>query len=309
MKKILLSNIHLKDFGGSELVTLELAEYLSSKGHSVCVYSPQIGLPLMATTMGGFYTTNTIPKNLHEFDIIWSHHNLLLDKINTKNKLDHQLIIANHMSSYVREEYPDYQADMVDVILANSQETKEKLPRRHQEKTMLFPNPSPMLNVTAPIVENKQPMALCVSNHMPSALKAFLYNNQDKIRHMHIGRGGQFQRRLSPTDLKSIGCDFVICNGKTVQYALAANLPVFLYDHFGGCGWLNEANFDLASWYNFSGRGFEKQGIQMQLKANEVLNTMLDGVPKPILMTPDRKQRFILDYWIQTHAHIIGLSE
>jgi hypothetical protein len=48
--------------------------------------------------------------------------------------------------------------------------------------------------------------------------------------------------------------DCVISIGKTVQYCLVQGIPVFLYDRFGGPGYLNESNYELAEYYNFSGR-------------------------------------------------------
>ena len=41
--------------------------------------------------------------------------------------------------------------------------------------------------------------------------------------------------------------DCVISIGKTVQYCLVQGIPVFLYDRFGGPGYLNESNYDLPS--------------------------------------------------------------
>jgi len=119
--KILLSNIHLKEFGGSELVTVELAEYYASIGHEITLYSPLIGAPLLPTIKRDNVTLVVKEPSLDElygFDIIWSHHGLLLDTINVQNKLAHQLIVANHMSSWLDIEQPKYGFDQVDIILA-----------------------------------------------------------------------------------------------------------------------------------------------------------------------------------------------
>jgi len=57
-------------------------------------------------------------------------------------------------------------------------------------------------------------------------------------------------------------------------------VPVYLYDHFGGCGWLTEDNFALAEWHNFSGRGFGK-------KSTASISRELANVPEA-MPCPDR---------------------
>jgi len=44
-----------------------------------------------------------------------------------------------------------------------------------------------------------------------------------------------------------------------VQYCLLSQTPVYVYDHFGGPGYLTDENYTMAKHYNFSGRGFTKK--------------------------------------------------
>ena len=46
----------------------------------------------------------------------------------------------------------------------------------------------------------------------------------------------------------------MISIGKSVIYAIAQRRPVFMYDHFGGDGWLTRDNFATNLYHNFSGR-------------------------------------------------------
>jgi len=258
--KILLSNLHLKEFGGSELVTVELAEYYAELGHEVTLYSPLIGAPLLPTIKRESITLVVKEPSLDElygFDIIWSHHGLLLETINAKNKLAHQLIISNHMSSWVEVEQPKYGYDQVDIILANSEETRAKMSELHRAKCQLFQNPCRAPDWSEKLNCRKKPLGLSISNHRPAELVTFMGTNSDKIDFELLGCKTQNYVRLASQKIYDIEPDFVICNGKSVQLALAANVPVFLFDNFGGCGWLTEENFADAEWHNFSGRGFK----------------------------------------------------
>lgn len=288
--RILLSNLHLKEFGGSELVTVELAEYYASIGHEVTLYSPLIGAPLIQTIKRENITFTVKEPSLEElygFDIIWSHHGLLLETINAKNKLAHQLIISNHMSSWLDVEQPKYGYDQVDIILANSEETRAKMSELHRAKCQLFQNPAPAPFYNGDLCTRKRPLGLSISNHRPAELVTFMGTNSDKIDFELIGAKTQNYIRISAQKIDEIVPDFVICNGKSVQYALATNVPVFLFDNFAGCGWLTEENFADAEWHNFSGRGFKNYP--------NLADILLFDTIEPIEMTSERKNKFILD--------------
>lgn len=294
--KILFSNMFMCNFGGSELVTLELAEYYMKKKWDVTIYSPDFGSPLKDHISPGIKTTQFVPTDLDEYNIVWSHHGLLLDKINAKNKKSHQLIISNHMSSWVALERPEYNADYVDLILANSEETKFNFDNEHKIKCHLFQNPSPILgrykietpfNVFETSAFKKKKVA-AISNHRPLELDTTLNIH---TRHFNVYKYGKkdYTQRITPKFLKERDFDFVVCNGKTVQYAMRAEKPIFLYDNFSGCGWLTPQNFEKAAWFNFSGRGVDKCD----------LNTLLDYSNAKPIDDSLFDWRFKLELWLE----------
>ena len=57
---------------------------------------------------------------------------------------------------------------------------------------------------------------------------------------------------MQPRDIAQ--ADAILTIGKSAQYAIAQAKPVFVYDHFGGDGWLTRANFNANLTHNFSGR-------------------------------------------------------
>jgi glycosyltransferase involved in cell wall biosynthesis len=283
--KVLFTNAWMRNFGGSELVTLELAEEFQRQGHEVLIYTPQIGGDLNITVP---FTTKK--PDTSDFDLIWVHHNMLIHDLGFKKRMSQQLVF-NHMSSYVGTEFPrivGYENAMADWILANSWETKAALEYRGVHEIELFQNPAPMsFGSIHPIPTEK---GLIVSNHMAEEL--------EPLGVTHIG--GNFPQRLRHDLL----CHqrFVICNGKTVQYALRAGVPVYLYDHFGGCGWLTNENFDTAERFNFSGRGFGEDrsfsiaGITHRTK---VLKKTTDEIREELKQVPNAMpcpDRFKLEF-------------
>lgn len=266
--KILLTNRALYNVGGSELVTVELAEELGRE-HDVTVYTKIHGGPLDVSHL----RVVTEQPDPAEFDLLWIHHNMLIHGLGFR-KRPGQRIIFNHMSSYVPEEWPKlpgYEMALADRVLCNSEETRRVLEDRGLKGVELFQNPAP---IQFEIYSSGILGGLSISNHPPKELAPVIAN----IAAIGGPNGGTGQRRVTFRDL--VNTRFVICNGKTVQYALRAGVPVYLYDMFGGPGWLNEGNFHRAEQFNFSGRGFSR-------KTTDEIRAELATIPAP-MSCPDR---------------------
>lgn len=244
--KILLTNRELVHLGGSEIVTCEIAEELTRQGHEVIIYSPRVG--------GGSLDTRHLrvtvtPPSTDQFDVLWIHHNALIHTLGFK-KRPGQRVIFNHMSSYIPLEWPriaGVEMRLADKILANSQETKNKLEEVGLTGVELFQNPAPREFEGA---RDGSTYGLFISNHRPHELIPAIKALDIPVKMIGAGddltrvRGGHMS-----------GAAFIVCNGKSVQYAMRAGVPVFLYDHFKGPGWLTPENVAEAEVYNFSGRG------------------------------------------------------
>lgn len=248
MSSILITNRRLVELGGSELVSIELAEELQRQGHDVTLYSPEISDKYY--DLSGLNVTDMKPR-ASEFELLWIHHNLLIHDLGFKKQAG-QKIIFNHMSSYVDLEWPklpDYELALADMILANSWETAQKL-KEFGIHAGLFQNPAP---IGFESCEGYRDKALFISNHRPDELTRYVSGLG--IESKWIGHGDT-PMRITPEVLSEAA--FVVCNGKTVQYAMRAGVPVFLYDHFKGCGWIDSLTpkeFDIVERHNFSGRG------------------------------------------------------
>lgn len=275
--KVLLTNAWMKNFGGSELVTLELGEEFQRQGHEVLIYSPNIG------GLGDSVPMTDKKPSASSFDLVWIHHNQLIHDLGFKKRTS-QRIVFNHMSSYVSTEFPKiagYENAIADLKLANSYETALRLEALGLTDVKLFQNPAPINFEVSGMGEG----GLIVSNHVMSQF--------DELGLKRIGLHNP--KRVTPEMLSNY--KFVVCNGKTVQYALRAGLCVYLYDHFGGCGWLTKDTFGTAELYNFSGRGFGQMTqfsiggdlyeAPMMKKTTEQIMTELETIPEP-MPCPDR---------------------
>ena len=134
-----------------------------------------------------------------------------------------------------------------------------------------FRNPAPMNFVNSRYKPSSQlKNILVVSNHPPEELNnAINLMKEMGLNAALFGETGDEYKSITPEILSQY--DVVITIGKTVQYCLVMGVPAYIYDKFGGCGYLNGRNLRRAEKLNFSGRGFEKKD------SNSIVNDILNG--------------------------------
>ncbi len=294
--KVLITQSRLRNFAGSEMATLELADYFSKKGSIVTVLTNYVEDPLKQELINVpnvklVLTTTSEAEaiNVSDYDLVWIHHSLLnknilesLVELRRDNKGPR--VVFSHMSYIEPLEFPVcYRAEnsLADVVLFNAEEIKDKIAKQgvtfSQATTMIFPNPAPdsFFEPTPSKSDNKlNPTKVAViSNHIP----AELYDAVSRLRDADvevdlIGKGeGSTPRHVTSELLGKY--DLVVSIGKTVQYCIAADVPVYCYDHFGGSGFLTEKNYATNKYHNFSGRGFDKK------TADEIVQDIIEEYP------------------------------
>lgn len=256
---ILLINHHLKEYAGSELVTLDLALFFQSRGWSVVVATFATGRPvsdLFAAHGIPIYDVLEEPLPFRQFDLTWGHHFPVIVKCLVDDGVATRKLIVSSLSSFAPIETPPLFANRADAVLANSRETASEILRCWKDvRPKILPNSVPEAWFDAPKGSestSKLRRVAVVSNHPPAeilALKKLLsHNNVDTV---FYGKDGK-SAFLTPGVLSEY--DAVISIGRTVQHAMALGLPVYCYDHYGGPGWLAPSNFERAEWFNYSGR-------------------------------------------------------
>lgn len=268
-KSILITQGELVQYAGSEIITLELAEYFSQKGSRVDILSGHIGLPIKKefTRLKNVSLHTTTQKiNFNNLDLVWIHHNLIpseIIKLATSGSLKSR-VVFHHMSSVLPLEapfYPIIEKELADLILFNSYLTKNAIESKTKDISLsgeVFNNPAPEKFYKArPELNKEKPRKiLVVSSHAPKEIITatnMLKRRNISIEFMGEGRLREF-RCVTPKDI--INADVVITIGKTVQYCVLSGTPVYCYDHFGGPGYLSRRNFLKAAEYGFSGKGF-----------------------------------------------------
>lgn len=277
MKRILITQSQLRNYSGSEIVTLELIEHFTQEGWDVTVFTHYLDDPIKSDieacapriiTASSSDSAELDPK---DFDVVWIHHHTITSDFLRKldNTAKKPTVIFHHMSSSEPLEAPLFfsiEKKLAHCIAYNSQETQhilhEKMGiQKNIANEIIFDNPAPdrFLDSKSSLKEKDTLERVAViSNHPPEEVLAAVELLKDKgVSIDVIGRKGGEITRVTPDLLTDY--DAVVTIGKTVQYGIAANIPVYCYDRFGGPGFINTRNYDKAHWHNFSGRGYSKK--------------------------------------------------
>lgn len=270
-RRVLITQAHLVQYQGSEIVTLELAEYLASQGAEVTVVTQAYGYPLRAEFESrriAVYETTDSELHAHirrnRPDIAWIQHGVVPEAL--LREPQGVTFFFHHMSSHLAPEFtliPDLERLLATAVLFES--PSSLVSHRNtgayegldDDRLQVFGNPAPeRFGSAARDSEDPPRRIMVVSNHIQPELLSAVRRLEGEFEIDLVGSErelGAKPRRVEAEDIALAGA--VITIGKTVQYALAVGTPVFVYDHFGGPGWLSIENLEEVAFENFSGRG------------------------------------------------------
>lgn len=287
-RRVLITQAHLVHYQGSEIVTLELAEYLASQGADVIVAVQAYGYPLREEfERREIAVYEILDPELERVleqrapDIAWIQHSIIPDALLRAPR--GVRFYFHHMSAHLAPEFtliPELERRLATAVLFES--PSSLVSHRNtgaydgmdDDRLQVFGNPAPERFGDADRDPEAAPRRLLVvSNHLQPELLDALRQLDGEFEVELVGSErelGATPKRIEADDIARAGA--VISIGKTVQYALAVGTPVFVYDHFGGPGWLTPENFEGVAFENFSGRGSAGR-----MSADEIAAQLRDG--------------------------------
>ena len=262
--RVLVATNQLSDYGGSELVAWEVAEWFASRGDDVTLATTHLGSPVIDVPAPFAITGEPDGLDLSMFDLVWSQHDMVtrlaqgLERCAGARRLP--LVVMVALSPFERLEHVDALVARATgaEVWVNSDETAHAVARAGQglldpRRIHRFRNAAPeRFWMPTPPVAPEVRRILAVSNRLPLELRqAFEALGRDGIDVRIVGRDDEYTW-IGPDDIAA--ADAVVTIGKTVVDAIAGARPVYLYDRFGGGGWLWRGNWEHERFYNFSGR-------------------------------------------------------
>ena len=289
------------------MVTFELANFLVKAGAKVTVYT-YIALDPARELFKKSGIKVITPKDNHkfslaDFDYVWVHSltlpRTLLDDLKTPHD-KYPAFVFLHMSALetIPDEHPwiyDLEKKLSSLSLyisdgALNSNKKYGLPKN----IAYFRNPAPpeFYEKRRTHLPEKPSKILIVSNHPPKEvieLKEILAKRGIEVS--NYGEGQEKYSLITPAVLAKY--DAVITIGKTAQYCLVNNTPVYIYDWYGGPGWLTQKNYEATKSFHFSGR-FTSQKTSAAI-ADELVNGYKDAAEFQTASLDEFTEDFLLD--------------
>ena len=316
--RVLITHTLLQNIMGSTVVALDVARWFVEQGSEVTIFAGAKGLPMIRyfEEMGiRIIIDEKACLHLDDFDLIWVQSQVLPLSIveelsNMTSPRQSPVFVFNHMSALdlAPDEHP-YILGLEDRIASMSvfvsEEARSLLDKYYDEtpgeiQKEILPNvvPSSFLELTSKADPQKVRKVLMVSNHFPQELRAaagiLQANGIDVVTY---GKDGQIYELVTADVLSSF--DAVVSIGKTVQYCLVMGIPVFIYDYFGGFGYLDDETLPIASAANYSGRGGSK------LTAEEIAARLVDGYLEARRWHDAKRSQFVIEYSLDARMRSI----
>ncbi|OCG18727.1 hypothetical protein A9G23_09995 [Gilliamella sp. App4-10] len=273
----------MASIGGSEIVALEIAECFKKNNYIVDIVANYIGSPvadIVKNSGVNLLTTDDLPDPF-KYDIVWAQHQVLpilvdhyIDNFNNKT-----YFVFAHLSPYEHLETFGLYTErlLANKIFANSKETFNHLCDlglpTNISNILFNASPAEFFHEKTANEESLKNIML-VSNHPPEEIldAMEILKNEYLLNVTNIGVRGSTER-LTPKMIENAHA--VVTIGKTVQYAIVGDTPVYCYDHFGGIGWLSVNNYKKAEEFNYSGRCCLRK-----ISAREIVEEIIVGYEK-----------------------------
>lgn len=310
-----MTTAHLAAFSGSEVLAIDVARYYTSQGAQVTIATNYIDHTIEDAVPDGIHLIDNIDAcELSNFDLVWCQHSLVglygwrsLRALADAGKMP--LITLVTLSRRERLEAVDVTLAKVlgGLILCNSPVTQLHTQRQFANDrggSIISFNNAPLnefwrvraLRSKYSRTSGELKHVTAISNHPPPELLAALALLEEAgVEVRRIGRDHEY-KLVDPTVFEQT--DAVVSIGRSVHFALAAGVPAYVYDHFGGDGWLTPSNVALNHKYNFTGRPRNRR-----LDASAIVREICDGYPaavhdmSAILATPEVRD-LRLERWL-----------
>jgi hypothetical protein len=246
---------------GSEIVALEMYECLLANNFECDLTAHIYGSPIldMARDQGVNFLPNPEEVRLFDYDVAWIQTQIAptLDLTIDERSRARTLCLFAHLDLNWGPAGP---CNLEEILGTRFMYCSPEAARHFSEigldaeRSWIFYNAAPEEFLRPPSHQRPLRHLTIISNHAPAELLAASVILRERgIEVVHYGTQGSIENvRISPQHMDQT--DAIVTIGKSVQYGILSRRPVYVYDHFGGPGWLNEENFAACEFANFSGR-------------------------------------------------------
>lgn len=280
--RVLMTNLMLAGYSGSELHTLDMAKEFIKHGWDVTCFTLVLSEPIRGLLHHAGVKTVEFPNinslDTH-YDLLFAQHHVVSDFIAAQASITFDRILVSILGPHTfHEQLPELAAN-ADLIVYVSEECREARKEEAAISTApyyIFPNYAHEGFASLPertYPASPQKIAI-VSNHLPQELVELKDKPNLPFSIETIGWNG-YSRLTSSGMLSQYDC--VITIGRTVLDCFSGSIPLYCYDQFGGPGYISPDEVEKHAYSNFSGRS-----VNRKLTSDELIEDIISGYPQAI---------------------------
>lgn len=280
MPSVLITNQFIAARTGSELHVLTLARLFSRAGWDVTCFTLLYGYPLQGEFESEGIRVVTLGSEellADHYDVLFAQHRLAAEHVWNISRISFEKVIVSVLGYLAEAEQPPSFWRSTDGFVFVSEETRDHVRAKHALENvpeMVFPNYAPTEYFdAAPELPASLRTVCALSNHPPQELRELVAYAQD--RGVRVDLFGYETTSVEVTPELIAGYDAVISIGRTAQPCLAAGVPFYCYDQFGGPGYITPDNLSRHAYNNFSGRS-----EQTKRDAAALFSDLVAGYPE-----------------------------
>lgn len=261
-RRALITVRQLCGYTGSELHTLAMGRMFQQAGYDVTLAVFDAAYPLLGEARARGMQALVVGEHrqpLPPFDVVLAQHFPVLDDLLLHRQVVWERLVVSILGPKDVLETPPSYAKEANLITFVSEETQARArwlcSWLLDGQQFLFYNYAPREYFAAfrPGLPRRPRRMAAISNHIcpeVAALRAWVEAEGGRLDLIGV------EYEAVPVTPELLGqYDVVITIGKTVQFCMAAGIPVYCYDAYGGPGYITTDNFDAQRTTNFSGRG------------------------------------------------------
>jgi hypothetical protein len=252
--RFVLGNRLLDHAGGTEVHLLTLAEQLQRLGHEVCLYSPQLGPFTDHVRRRGIDVADELRELPEECDVVLSQDALVVyDLAERFGSAVHVFRVCGDTFDF---QFPPQLDGIVDLIVVLS-DRYGRAARACAVKAPVLRLRVPIdTNVLSPVtpIRSRPKRAVLLGNYLE---RAELVSEAWTPHGIEVSRVGSTAQRYDLATALA-DADIVVAKSRAALDAMGCGRAVYVFDVFGGDGWVTPASYGVLEADNFAGQATDR---------------------------------------------------
>lgn len=252
--RFVLGNRLLDRAGGTEVHLLTLGLQLRRLGHEVCVYSPELGPFTEHVREHGLEVVDDLGVLPLECDVVLSQDTLVVyDLAERYPSAFHVFRVCGDTYDF---QFPPPLYGVVDLIVALSD--------RYQRLARACAVDVPVLRLRVPIDSDRLAPVASIRVRPRRAVLLGNYPDRDELVRDAWERRGVEVRRIGGSEQRYdirralSDADIVVAKSRAALDAMACGRAVYVYDVFGGDGWVTPSSYAVLESDHFAGQATDR---------------------------------------------------